>query len=183
MTYQAPLITPATAPQSSSSSARPGETFVWAFYAAWNAGGWPAVEPLIDEQFDDHASPPAWRFGRAGFRAARQASAQVLRDVQIRLNAVYTWTQPDALGQPKEYVLAMVDILATFAGPQPLRGIPPSAGPIVLPAWSLFRLAPCPGQGLPADRILAEHWELQNLHAVWQAVGGPAQVGSTPPST
>jgi len=160
----------------------PGERFVRAFYAAWNAGGWPEVEPLIAEDFDDHASPPAWRYGRAGFRAARQASAQVLRDVQIQLDTVFSWTQPDAQGDPQEFVLAFADIHATFAGPLPLRGIPPSHGPITLPAWSLFRLVRRPGLGLPEDLILAEHWELQNPHAVWLTVGGPAQVGSVPPT-
>ena len=176
-----PQYTPGASPTVQHST--PGEQFVRAFYTAWNAGGWPAVEPLIDERFEDHASPPAWRFGRAGFRAARLASAQVLRDVRITLTTLFSWTQPNVQGDPQEFVLAFADIHATFAGPLPLRGIPPSDGPITLPAWSLFRLVRRPGLGLPEDLILAEHWELQNLHAVWQAVGGPAQVGSTPPST
>ncbi len=158
----------------------PGERFVRAFYDTWNAGGWQAVEPLIDEQFDDHASPPEWRVGRAGFRAARQASAQILRDVHITVNAVFSWTQPNAQGHPREFVLAFVDIDATFAGPLPLRGIPPSGGPITISAWSVFRLERRAGLGLPGDRILVEHWELQNLQAVWQAVGGPAMASMSP---
>ncbi len=154
----------------------PGERFVRAFYVAWNAGGWQAVEPLIDEQFDDHASPPTRRVGRTGFCAARQASAQNLRDVHITVNAVFSWTHSNAQEHLQEFVLAFVDIDATFAGPLPLRGTPPTGNPITISAWSVFRLERRAGLGLPEDRILVEHWELQNLHAVWQAIGGPAMV-------
>jgi len=170
-----------------------GERLVRSFYDAWNTGGWQAVEPMIAEDFDDHASPPEWRYGRAGFRAARQASAQVVRDVQIHITKVFSWTQPDAQGQHRVFALTFVDIDATFAGPQALRGLPPTGGPITIPACSVFRFAERAGPGLPAGREdptmfetvfeLVEHWELQNLHAVWLTLGGPAQAWRALPTS
>ena len=141
------------------------------FYAAWNAQRMDEVVACIAPTFRDHAMPPEYAMGRAGFLRARELGARALADVAITIETL--------LDAENNSVVAMVIIHATQIGPYkriPFMGV---RHPIRIPAISVMRLE---------NGQLVEHWEcvdiLPVLHDLRAEISVPALVepggGDTP---